>query len=160
MIATTPTPTSQVDYSQSLLADRFISTTVGRVTLVFPAEWVAEILRLDRLAILELPFYNPLLVGIINHNSRVISLVAAARLLHLESLSLPERLLVVRLNETAGNLANVGIIVDRAIGSMTRDRLPPSLFAPALDPAAMVLLQPESVPADIWQPQQWRNLGR
>jgi hypothetical protein len=62
--------TSQVA-TQTVLADRFILTQVERFTLVFPAVWVAEILRLDRSQILDLPFYDPLMVGIINHNGRI-----------------------------------------------------------------------------------------
>jgi chemotaxis signal transduction protein len=155
MTVTIATPTSEVT-NQSVLANRFILTEVERLTLVFPAVWVAEILRIERTQILDLPFYNPLLVGIVNHSSRIVPLIAAAKLLDLASFSLRERLLVVRLNETAGKFANVGIIVDRAIGSTTRDLLPQSLFDPDLTTdRRLSLLQPESLPTDLWQPQRW-----
>jgi chemotaxis signal transduction protein len=147
--------TSQVA-TQTVLADRFILTQVERFTLVFPAVWVAEILRLDRSQILDLPFYDPLMVGIVNHNGRITPLVAAARLLKAASFTLPERLLVVRLNQTAGPLANIGLIVDRAISSSTRDKLPADLFATApTTTAEMVLMRPELIPTGIWQPQRW-----
>lgn len=147
--------TSQVA-TQTVLADRFILTQVERFTLVFPAVWVAEILRLDRSQILDLPFYDPLMVGIVNHNGRITPLVAAARLLQVASFTLPERLLVVRLNQTAGSLANIGLIVDRAISSSTRDKLPADLFATTpTTTAEMVLMHPELIPTRIWQPQRW-----
>ncbi len=155
MTAITTDRTSEVT-PQTALADRFILTEVERLTLVFPAVWVAEILRLDRAQILDLPFYNPLLVGIVNHNGQITPLIAAARLLDLATASLRERLLVVRLNHTAGTLANVGIIVDRAIGSSTRAQLPSNLFTAAPSPTEMRLIDPELVPSDLWQPQRWR----
>jgi chemotaxis signal transduction protein len=140
---------------QTTLADRFILTGVAHLTLVFPAVWVAEILRIERSQILDLPFYNPLLVGIVNHGGLVTPLIAATRLLDVDSSTLPERLLVVRLDRTAGNLANVGIIVDRAIGSSNRDELPPSLFESGSDDTQMRLISPETIPPDLWQPRRW-----
>jgi hypothetical protein len=46
------------------LEQRFILTQVEQLTLVLPATWVTEIIRIDRSQILDLPFYDPLLVGI------------------------------------------------------------------------------------------------
>lgn len=141
--------------TQTALTDRFILTGVERLTLVFPAVWVIEILRIERSQILDLPFYNPLLVGIVNHGGVVTPLIAAARLLDLASSTLPERLLVVRLDRSAGNLANVGIIVDRAIGSSNRNELPPSLFESGSNDTQMRLISPEAISPDLWQPQRW-----
>jgi chemotaxis signal transduction protein len=140
---------------QIALADRFILTGVERLTLVFPAVWVAEILRIERSQILDLPFYNPLLVGIVNHSGLVTPLIAASRLLDSTSSTLPERLLVVRLDRTAANFANVGIIVDRAIGSSNRNELPPSLFDPASNDTQMRLISAAAIPPDLWQPHRW-----
>jgi chemotaxis signal transduction protein len=98
MTSTIAPPTQPVT-PQTLLADRYILTQVERLTLVFPAVWVAEIIRLDRAQVLDLPFYDPLLVGIVNHNARITPLIAAAKLLEtVEVFSLKERLMVVRLN--------------------------------------------------------------
>jgi chemotaxis signal transduction protein len=155
MTAITTDRTSEVT-PQIALADRFILTGVEGSTLVFPAVWVAEIWQIDRSQILDLPFYDLLLVGIVHHGGLVTPLIAAARLLDLATASLRERLVVVRLNRTAGKLANVGIIVDRAIGSSTRDRLPADLFTAAPSHAEMRLIDPELVPSDLWQPQRWR----
>ncbi len=142
--------------TQTVLSDRFILTQVERFTLVFPAVWVAEILRLDRSQILDLPFYDPLLLGIINHNAQITPLIAAARLLETSApFSLKERLMVIRLNQAAGTLANVGVVVDRAIGSSTRPELPPDLFQPSTKATEMVLIRPELIPTNLWQPQRW-----
>ena len=140
---------------QTALVDRFILTQVERQTLVFPATWVAEILRIEKSQILDLPFYDSLLVGVANHNSQIIPLIIGARLLKLEH-SLPERLIVVRLNENATRLENVGIIVDRAIGSSTRDQLPSELFI-TNDADDMVMMRSLLVPIRLWQPQYWSD---
>jgi chemotaxis signal transduction protein len=142
---------------QTLLADRFILTQVEDYTLVFPATWVTEILRIDRSQILDLPFYDPLLVGITNYNGRMTPLLAAARLLELEQFALSARLIVVRLNEAAGQLENVGIIVDRAIGSTTRAELPGNLFV-AHCAGKMMMMRSSLVPPSLWKPHYWSDL--
>lgn len=153
------TPASMTELSPprseaSALDHRFILTQVERFTLVLPAIWVAEIMRIDRSQILDLPFYDPLLVGIANYNGRITPLIAASRLLEIAQLPLPERLMVVRLNEGAEGLGNVGLIVDRAIGSSTRAELPPELFTSERS-EAMVMMRSSLVPADLWHPQYW-----
>jgi chemotaxis signal transduction protein len=155
MTSTIATPTPPIA-TQTVLSDRFILTQVERFTLVFPAVWVAEILRLDRSQILDLPFYDPLLLGIVNHNAQITPLIAAARLLDTSApFSLKERLMVIRLNDAAGKIANVGVVVDRAISSSTRQELPPDLFKPSTIITEMVLMRPELIPANLWQPQRW-----
>ena len=139
---------------QTSLVDRFILTQVERQTLVFPATWVAEILRIDRSQILNLPFYDSLLVGIANYNGQMISLIAAAKLLDLAQFVVPERLMVVRLNQAAGQLENVGIIVDRAIGSRTRSELPADLLT-TIRVGAMIMMHSALVPTSLWKPQYW-----
>jgi chemotaxis signal transduction protein len=139
---------------QTSLTNRFILTQVDRQTLVFPATWVTEILRIDRSQILDLPFYDSLLVGIANYNGQMTPLIAAARLLELENFVVPERLMVVRLNEAAGQLENVGIIVDRAIGSSSRAELAPELFTSNRS-GEKVLMRSSLVPTSLWQPQYW-----
>ena len=144
-----------VSAEQASLADRFILTQVERQTLVFPATWVTEILRIDRSQILDLPFYDGLLLGVANHNGQIIPLIIGASLLQLEHL-LPERLVVVRLSETANRLENVGIIVDRAIGSATRDELPSELFI-TNNADDMVMMRSLLVSIRLWQPKYWSD---
>jgi chemotaxis signal transduction protein len=140
---------------QTVLADRFILTAVDRITLVFPAIWVAEIVQIERSQILDLPFYDPLMAGIIHHNGQIIPLVAAARLLKAEQLTLRERLVVIRLNDTAGRIANIGLAVDRAIGSSTRAELPAELFDTSTATAGqMLMMHPDLIPPDLWQPRR------
>jgi chemotaxis signal transduction protein len=150
MIATQTPPTAP----QIILADRFISTKVAETTLVFPAIWVAEILRIDRSQILDLPFYDPLLVGVVHHNGQIIPLVSAARLLKVEQLGIQERSIVIKLDRTAGKLANIGLIVDRAIGTVNRQDLPPALFSTTETIDGMLLIHSDLIPTDLWQPRR------
>ncbi len=142
--------------SQVQLIDRFILTQITGVEcqsiLVFPATWVTEILRVNRTQILALPFYNPLLVGIIDRDGEIIPLIAAARLLDLVPPYLPEQLMVVKLNKSSEMLGNVGLIVDRLIGTTTRQELPPDLFT-AHRAGELVMMRSALVPIDSWQPQ-------
>ena len=138
--------------TQTVLADRFILTEIERFTLVFPAVWVAEIVRIERSQILDLPFYDPLLTGIVHHNGMIIPLIAAAGLLKVAQLGMHERSTVIRLNEAAGSLANIGVVVDRALGTSNRQDLPSDLFTTATA-GLMIMMRPELIPPGLWQPR-------
>lgn len=139
--------------TQTSLADRFISTAVERLTLVFPAVWVAEILRIDRTQILDLPFYEPLLMGVIHHNGSIVPLIAGTRLLNIEQFGVRERAIVIKLNENAGSLANIGVVVDRAIGTSNRTDLPPGLFTASATDGSMQMMRPGLIPPGLWYPR-------
>lgn len=143
--------------STSTLSDRFILTQVQSITLVIPAAWVTEIFRVERSQILPLPFYSPLLLGITHQSGQVLPLLSAHSLLTAESALPKENNMVVKLGDAAGSLAQVGLIIDRTLGSQTRTELPSDLFSesPQSPPAAMMLLRPEMVSADLWQPICW-----
>ena len=137
------------------LEQRFILTQVERLTLVLPAIWVTEIIRIDRSQILDLPFYDPLLVGIADRKGRIVPLIATDRLLAVATGSLAERVVVVLLEDRGDRtLGNVGLIVDRAIGSSTRQELPPELFT-AERAGSMVMIGSKLVPTNLWQPKSW-----
>jgi chemotaxis signal transduction protein len=148
-----------LNIEQILEIDRFILTQVIGTkagveqcfTLVFPATWVAEILRVDRSQILKLPFYHSSLIGVIDRGGQITPLIAAAHCLEVQP-SLGGKLMVVRLNEANEELGNVGLIVDRLIGTTTRQELSPDLFT--VDRAGeMVLMRSTLISPDIWQPQ-------
>ncbi len=144
--------------SSAALSDRFLLTQVGQTTLVLPATWVAEIVRIERTQVLKLPFYSSRIAGIVHHNGSLVPLVSAHRLFQKEASALRDLFLMVRLGSTAGSLAHIGLILDSALGSKTRSELPPELFQGAQDPmnAAIVLLNPDWFPSNLWQPQgQW-----
>ncbi len=151
--------------SRSTLSDRFILAQVQSVTLVIPAAWIADIFRVERSQILSLPFYSALLVGITHQGGRVLPLLSAHSLLQAEPVSLKgssafslrENNMVVKLGDAAGALAQVGLVIDRTLGSQTRAELPAAIFSksPQSPHEAMVLLHPEMVGPELWQPLCW-----
>jgi CheW-like domain len=145
---------------QSTLSDRFLLAQVQSFTLVIPALWVVEIFRAERSQILALPFYSPLLLGITHHGGRVLPLLSTHSLLNASSPTLRENTLVVKLGDQAGTLAQVGLVIDRPLGSQTRTELPSTVFAHDAQPSdpSLVLLRPELVSANLWQPLCWHSL--
>jgi hypothetical protein len=147
--------------AKSTLSDRFLLAQVQTLTLVIPALWVVEIFRVERSQILALPFYSPLLIGITHHGGRVLPLLSSATLLNAPSTSLRENTMVVKLGDAAGSLAQVGIVIDRPLGSQSRAEIPSAVFidAPQSPHDSIVLLRPERVSADLWQPLCWIPSG-
>jgi chemotaxis signal transduction protein len=115
-------------------------------------------MRLERSQILDLPFYDPMLLGVTHHNGNVLPLISAHRLLKIPQFTLREISTVVRLNDTADRLANVGVVVDRVNGSSSQQELPPALFD-AKDSDATVLINSELLPSQLWHPQRWRGIS-
>jgi CheW-like domain len=146
--------------AKSTLSDRFLLAQVQTLTLVIPALWVVEIFRVERSQILALPFYSPLLIGITHHGGRVLPLLSSSTLLNAPSTSLRENTMVVKLGDAAGSLAQVGIVIDRPLGSQSRAEIPSAVFdAPQSPHDSIVLLRPERVSADLWQPLCWIPSG-
>jgi chemotaxis signal transduction protein len=142
---------------QAPLRDRFLLAQVQAFTLVIPALWVVEIFRAERSQILALPFYSPLLLGITHHGGRVLPLLSTHSLLNVPSPALRENTMVVKLGDQAGALAQVGLVIDRALGSQTRAELPSAVFSETSQrsDSSLVLLRPELVSPDLWQPLCW-----
>lgn len=149
--------TEPIVYSSTSIKERYILTQVGSWVLVFPARWVAEIFRVQRSRILDLPFYQSPLVGVTHHNSQIIPLTSAHQVLQTTENTLRETVTVLQLSHEAERLANMGIIVDKALGSASKEELPPTvLTTQALHPPdtdSKVLFQPDWFPLDLWHPQ-------
>ena len=139
--------TETTDTLQSLQS-RYLLTQVGQQQLVFPSRWVSEIMMIERSQVLNLPFYDQALLGVVHHNGNIVPLLSAHSLL-VEALSqdirfkaLRETLTAIHLNTTATGLAGVGIVVDQVIGSLTRDQI-----------AEKRLFQLSDIPDKLWQPR-------
>jgi len=141
----------------ALKQERYILTQVGSWVLVFPTRWVAEILRVQRSRILDLPFYSAPLLGVTHHNSQILPLVSAHQVLQTEETHLRDTSTIIHLSDHAGSLSNVGLVVDKAVGSSNRDQLPAPLFeTTALHPqgtSGMVLCQVDWFASQLWHPQ-------
>ena len=135
------------DHSLSLQS-RYMLAQVGQQQLVFPSQWISEIVLIDRSQILNLPFYDPAILGLIHHNGAIVPLLSADGLLlgttdqAMRSRTLKETLTVVQLSPSVEGLAGVGIVVDYVVGSLT--------------PAQIVgqrLFQLSDIPSELWQPR-------
>ncbi len=146
----TITATSLADTGVPVLRDRYLLTQVADLTLVFAAATVAEIIRVEKSKILTLPFYSVQVAGVVNHNGQLIPLISAHSLLQQVPTRNQEIWTVIRLQSDDGN---IGIVVDRAIGSTTKKQLPPPLFTDRkVD--SLVLMTSQLLPTKIWHPQQ------
>lgn len=144
-------------HSAISIKERYIQAQVGTKELVFPARWVAKIFRIQRSSILDLPFYPLPLLGVAHYNSQIVPLASAHHLLQTEENTLRETVTVLQLSSEAGTTANIGIVVDKTLGSVSSAQLPPSIFTtptlPSQDKNIPVLFQSDWFPSDLWHPQ-------
>lgn len=149
--------------SSSSLEERFILVGLNELTFVFPAILITEILIIERSKILNLPFYSQAILGCVHHAGKIIPLVSLRHVVNGTESVTGENALVVLLNSGAGELAGVGIVIDRVVGSSFRDRLPSNLFDNNLSVEStntdtkMRLFRPETIASHIWQLQRWRS---
>lgn len=129
------------------LQSRHILTQVGQQQLAFPSHWVAEILLVERSKILSLPFYGPMLLGLIYRQGQVIPLISAHALLS-EALdqdkrfrAMQETLTVIHLGQATHQLAGIGIVVEEVVSSPTAQPL-----------SKQRVFHLSDVPSHIWQP--------
>ncbi|MFM7886058.1 MAG: chemotaxis protein CheW [Pseudanabaena sp.] len=105
-------------------SNRYILAKTGDRTVTFPDILVSEIIMVDRNAILALPFYEAAIIGVIHHQATIIPLLLLRLLTGEQQALITESLTVVRLSKAANELnqrpmSDVGIVVDRVIGSLT-----------------------------------------
>lgn len=109
--------------SEPSLEKRYILSRVANQQLAFSAQWVAEIILIERSQILTLPFYKPILLGVIHHQSNIVPLISSHILLSeklgmdLSWKGMQEKLTVICLNQAVDKLAGVGVVVEQVIGS-------------------------------------------
>jgi len=141
-------------------SDRYILTHVGTQQLAFPAQWVAEILLVERSQILNLPFYDPMLLGVIHHHGKIVPLVSIWQALAGATAPNRETLCVVQLSQQAGRLSGIGIVVDRASDTRMGDALfpPASLQQDSLPIVPIQFFQPQLLNDSLWKPQRWQPL--
>jgi chemotaxis signal transduction protein len=107
-------------------SNRYIVARVGDRLVTFPDVLVSEIMILDRSAILPLPFYETAIIGVTHHQANIMPLLLLRLLMGEQRALITESLTVVRLSKIIDelsdkNLGDVGVIVDRVIGSLTID---------------------------------------
>jgi chemotaxis signal transduction protein len=121
---------------------------VDRFTVAFPLHWVAEIKRISRHSLLDLPFYSTLTLGVSHQGGKVIPLISTRRIIGGSEVSLPEKAIAIVTNGNAGILSNTGWVVERAIGQKKFSDI-------SIDENTIVITE-KLVPKDLWQPQRWQ----
>jgi chemotaxis signal transduction protein len=135
-------PTRSISNIPDPAESRFIIAQVLEQTMAIPANLVAEILRVDRTKILNLPFYQDLVLGIIHQNGKSIPLLSVRLLLGDRQADARETLTVVRLGALAGDVVEVGLVVDQVVRSVLQSELP----------VDSMIFNPQIMQLDLWQP--------
>lgn len=133
---------------------RYILTQVGTQKIGFPSQWVAEIILVERSQILNLPFYDTRLLGVVHHQGNIIPLVTLQSTNRASQRPrIQETLTAIHLTQSVGTLSGVGLIVDRVIGSISHEQLSANEQT-VTDASALPIevFQPEMIPPSIWQP--------
>jgi len=139
-----------MDTEQRSLFQRYILTLVGQQKLAFVSDWVLEIITFKRSQVLNLPFYNPMMLGVVYYRAKLVPLVDPSSIFKLvPSEARKETVMAVRLSRLTGELAGVGLLVDRAVGSISREQLVNYTEEPPIQ-----VFQPEDLSSTIWQPQR------
>ncbi len=128
------------------LADRYLLTEVGKYTLVFPAIWVSEVLQVEQSKVLQIPHYSSAILGIANYQNNFLTLIAGWQFLPEIQPSRIDRFTVVRLGATISNWQNIGVVIDRVLGSMIKKDFP------AISEDLFVLANSQLLSSHLWQP--------
>ena len=145
---------------------RYLLTQLGDVTVVFPLMLVSEMLILVKSQILPLPFYDKAVLGCVHKKGQIIPLVSLQQVMGVETGVSKEKLTVVVLNEQAGNLVGVGLVVDKLLASLGREELPPEVFnldisvGEARRQTQMWLFHSKIMSEGLWQPQRYQPFDR
>jgi chemotaxis signal transduction protein len=136
-------------------AERYVLTRVKQQQLAFPTQWVAEIIRIeDHNRILPLPFYSPMILGIIHHQGSLIPLLASECMWMNLSESPSDGILrgqtlsAIRLSEAAGEMAGIALVVDQVVNTVSTEML-------SQQSQPVRLFELASIPSQVWHPQRW-----
>lgn len=141
-----------VDASDATLSleQQFILAQVGARQLAFPADWVAAVLLVERSQVLSLPFYPSVLMGLVHAQGQMVPLVSLQQLLEDKTGLSKEVFNAIQLNAAAGELAGLGLVVDRILGNRTE--------AQVVRDATLEPFQPDWLEPALWRPQRWLPL--
>jgi chemotaxis signal transduction protein len=147
-------------------AQTYMLARLDRFTFVFPSSIIADVAIFSQSQVLTVPFYNPACLGVIHYEGQVIPLVSLRQVFGMPTAGIARSsLTAVRLGSAAGDLADLGLVVDSVLGSRSLNQLPPDLFAPERSinltknltdgDRDMCLFRPEILNSQLWQPLRW-----
>ncbi|MDJ0899200.1 MAG: chemotaxis protein CheW [Xenococcus sp. MO_188.B8] len=134
--------TAQVVTKNINQEERYLVAQVEDKKVAFSAHWVQEILVFQRSQILQLPFYDQCLLGVIHHQNQIVPLVSGRKIFLETTKKITQvTLTAVRLNQFGQNLAGVGVVVDCMVGNLSAKEL-----------TQEQLFEFTDIPQQIWQP--------
>jgi hypothetical protein len=103
-----------------------------------------------------------MLLGVVHYQGRIVPLAAIQSGVDQTANLTRETISVVQLNQDAGHVAGIGVVVDRAIESRSREQLPNEIFTESLPPSpapaeSIQLFRPELLSDRLWLPQRKRS---
>lgn len=135
--------------AQTSIRSQVIVTQYQETSLVFPSTWVDEVLFFPRQKVLEIPFYQKPILGVIPHQGRLIALLEPLgdKATEMQSLKHQENIRAIRLSSQVGDLAGVAILIDKIVGTMNQAEVDgkPNLH----------LFEPEQLLIQFFQPYRW-----
>lgn len=127
--------------------ERYLVAVVCDLKIAFLAHWVQEILLFPRSQILELPFYDPSLLGVVHHQNQIVPLVSGQNIFSQKIQQKSQATLTaVRLNQLGQSLTGVGVVVDRMVENLSVKELTPE------QRSQLTEFQFSDIPQHIWQP--------
>jgi chemotaxis signal transduction protein len=138
-------------------ADRYVLAGLGEKVIAFPDYYVLDVLVVDRNYVMRLPFYSPCVIGVTQHLGKIVPLLSLRHLfLPEQNVLLPGQLPVVRLAKSLPELFGAGLIVDRIMGSRSREQYEELKNTYDLIPINVVL---DQLGGSHWLPQRWYALN-
>ncbi len=136
-------------------ADRYVLAGLGEKVLALPDYYVLDVMVVDRNYVMRLPFYSPSVVGVTQHQGKIVPLLSLRHLyLKEQNVLLPGQLTVVRLAKSLPELFGVGLIVDRVMGSLSQEQYQQSSYD--MIPIGVIL---DQLAGSHWLPQRWYALN-
>lgn len=128
--------------------ERYLVALVCDRRIAFLAHWVQEILLIPRSQVLELPFYDSSLLGVVHHQNQIVPLVSGQSIFSQKITQKSQATLTaVRLNQLGQSLTGVGVVVDRMVENLSAKELTPERRSQLTE------FRFSDIPQHIWQPQ-------
>ncbi len=140
--------------NSTLLDTKVIVAKLEDIQVLFEPELVSEIFLTEFAQVLPLPFYNPAMLGCTYQRGKIVPLVSLHQYLGLPGVMKKQRLAVIRLGEKAAEAAGIGIVVEKIIGSQSKEKTLMKLEENQLSTKNRLVFKTEMLKSQLWQPNR------
>lgn len=110
--------------ASNISQNRYVIAVVREEKIAILSQLVSETIAIEKRKILTLPMYDRALYGIVHDRGNLIPLIVYNSLAENSVANLDrETLIAIRLSHLAGDLQGVGLLVDRAIGTLSQEQI-------------------------------------